>query len=140
MKACYKRCIFTFDELPHPKKRGKKGEHVIPKKLYGSWKIKDVSPAINQQLGGEVDQLIFEDRRIVEVSNKLPLSRLQDEILKRSKISGVGSIDGHAMGLKYDNGKLKPRTKYIQENKLLCGKSDTLLHLKQKWNISTGQY
>ncbi|MCG8606368.1 HNH endonuclease, partial [bacterium] len=63
MFKTYDRCIFCFNELsPHS---DGDGEHVIPRGVYGFWRIYDVCDECKEHFGDKIDQLALKNLYIL---------------------------------------------------------------------------
>ena len=125
MEAVYNCCIFCGEILPPPSERGE-GEHIIPKLIYGSVKIKDVCESCNSKLGAEVDHLILEDPRVIDAIITLDIEELKDKVVQRGTTTGYDTVDGHEIEYRLKNSKYRMILRQIEPDGIEHDEKDAL--------------
>lgn len=117
----YNRCVFCFEQLPIEPKGV--GEHVIPKNIYGFWRIYDVCEGCKQYFGDCIDQLSLQN---ADILNAIQTLKLPDADKFGAQLSYVGTdtIDKRRIPMIRKDGKFKIKSTMKDKDFLECSEDD----------------
>jgi len=121
MDRFYNRCIFCRKKLPSNSKG--EGEHVIPKNIYGFWRIYDICDECKQYFGDNIDQISLQNMDILDAMKGLNLPNA-DKLFENLSYVGFDTIDKRKIPMikKGDGFKIKSTMKDKQF--LECSEDD----------------
>lgn len=119
-----KKCIYCLEPL-NDAPRGE-GEHVIPKSIYGFWRIYDICPSCKQYFGDGIDQLAIKDVHILHAMDELELPNVE------KYLDGMPYVSHDAL-----NNRQMPmvRKKGRYKNKVVTDGNRYLECAEQDWEI-----
>lgn len=121
MFKTYDRCIFCFEEILDGPKGD--GEHVIPKNIYGFWRIYDVCEECRQHFGDKIDQLALKNVHILNAMKRLELPS-SDKMYENLPYVGTDHIENRQVKMYLKDGKYKIKAKIVGQNFLECSEHD----------------
>lgn len=129
MLKSYDHCIFCSKKLPAEPKG--EGEHVIPKNIYGFWRIYDVCEKCKEYFGNNVDQLPLKDITIINAIKHLTLPNA-DKLPENLPYIGTDTIDNRKIKMIRKDGDFKIKVTTIDDRFLEISEDDWDMYGK-KW-------
>lgn len=129
MLKSYDHCIFCFREISAEPKG--EGEHVIPKSIYGFWRIHDVCEKCKEYFGNYVDQLPLKDITIINAIKHLNLPNA-DKLPENLPYIGTDTIDNRKIKMIRKDGDFKIKVTTIDGRFLEFSEDDWDMYGK-KW-------
>jgi len=117
----YGYCIFCFKKLPAEPKG--EGEHVIPKNIYGFWRIHDVCEECRKYFGANIDQLSLQNVNILNAMTYLKLPDA-DRLFENLPYVGTDTIDKRKIRMTRKAGRFKIKSAAIDKDFLECSEDD----------------
>ena len=137
----YDFCIFCFKSLPKPPKG--EGEHVIPKNVYGFWRIYDICEECKKYFGDNVDHLAIKNVHIVHAMHDLVLPK-SDKFLDSLPYYSTDVFENRKVKMVRKDGKYKTKVKTDGDRYLECSEEDWEIvgveWLKKFSNISKEEF
>ena len=121
MFKTYDRCIFCFNEILDTSKG--EGEHVIPKNIFGFWRIYDICGECRQHFGDKIDQLGLKNVHILNAIKRLELPNA-DKFYQNLSYIGTDHLENREVKMYLKDGKYKIKANIVDQNFLECSEDD----------------
>ncbi|MFZ5518876.1 MAG: hypothetical protein ACOY90_19755 [Candidatus Zhuqueibacterota bacterium] len=135
MFTYFKKCIFCFNALPETPTGD--GEHVIPKNIYGFWRVYDICDSCRQYFGDKIDQLSIKNAWILKALHQLDIPEYE-KYSENLPYVGKDTIDGKPVEMIRKNKKYKNKVRQIDDKFFECSEDDWK-HIGQEWIRSTNK-
>lgn len=117
----FSKCIFCLSPLP-PNSSGD-GEHVIPKNIYGFWRVYDVCDKCREHFGKHVDQLAIKNPWIIKALKELNLPEFET-YSENLPFIGKDTIAGYSIKMIRRNKGFKNKVRQEENQFLECSEDD----------------
>lgn len=117
----FKRCIFCYESLPEEPQGD--GEHVIPRNIFGFWRIHDVCEKCKEYFGEKIDQLSLQDVQVLSAIHSLQLPKA-DLYFDSLPYLGSDTVDGRKVKMIRKGGRLKTKAQYLDTDFFECAEDD----------------
>lgn len=114
-------CIFCFEQLPT--EPGGVGEHVIPKSIYGFWRLYDICDECKRYFGRNIDQLALQNVNIINAIKKLELPDA-DKLFDHLPYVSTDTIDQRKIPMIRKGRKFKIKSTVKDQDFLECSEDD----------------
>lgn len=117
----YDRCIFCFNEILDTSKGD--GEHIIPKNIYGFWRIYDICGECRRHFGDKIDQLALKNVHILNAMKRLGLPN-SDKLYENLPYIGTDNVENRKIKMYLKDGKYRIKANIVDKNFLECSEHD----------------
>jgi len=121
MFNCFPDCIFCEKSLR--KNQTGEGEHVIPRNIYGFWRIYDVCDECMEYFGNYIDQLAIQNPLILEAMQKFNLPNA-DKYYDNLSYTAEDFKTGDMVEMTRKDGHFKPKVNIEGEDLFECAEED----------------
>lgn len=117
----FQKCIFCFDHLPDVPSGD--GEHVIPKNIYGFWRVYDVCDNCREYFGDNIDQLSIQNPWIMKALQELKLPEFE-KYGESLPFKGKDTIGGYSVNMVRRDKKFKNKVRKYEDQFFECSEED----------------
>jgi len=121
MFTYFKKCIFCFKPLPD--KPTGDGEHVIPKNIYGFWRVYDVCESCRQYFGDKIDQLSIKHAWILHAIKQLGIPDYE-KYSNNLPYIGKDTIGYYSVEMVRKDNKFKNKVRRYEDKFFECSEDD----------------